>query len=105
RYLLNGREMERGRGACQPPFSTAFSMLFPTLQFLGFFLAVFAVYWGLPHHRWRMLWLLGSSCAFYMSWNPWLILLIFASTSIDYFVALRIQTLTAPRWRRGLLTL
>jgi alginate O-acetyltransferase complex protein AlgI len=80
-------------------------MLFPTLEFLGFFLVVFAVYWSLPRHRWRMLWLLVSSCAFYMSWNPLLILLLFASTSVDYFVALRIGGLTAPLRRRLLLTL
>ncbi len=80
-----------------------FGMVFPTLQFLGFFLAVFAIYWSLPRHHWRMVWLLVSSCAFYMSWNPWLILLILLSTSVDYVVALRIQSLAAPRWRRGLL--
>jgi alginate O-acetyltransferase complex protein AlgI len=80
-------------------------MLFPTLQFLIFFCIVFAVYWSLPRHQWRMLWLLVSSCAFYMSWNPWLILLIVGSTSVDYFLALRIEAVAAPRFRRALLTL
>ena len=79
-------------------------MLFPTLQFLGFFVVVFTVYWSLPRQRWRLLWLVASSCFFYMSWNPWLILLIFASTSVDYYVALRIQSHSSPRVRKGLLT-
>ncbi len=79
-------------------------MLFPTLQFLVFFLVVFTVYWILPRHRWRLFWLVASSCFFYMSWNPWLILLIFASTSVDYGLALRIQALASPRVRKGLLT-
>lgn len=70
-------------------------MVFPTLPFLGFFLVVFAVYWSLPRHQWRMLWVLGSSCFFYMSWNPWFILLIFASTSVDYLVAHRIEAVSS----------
>ncbi len=61
--------------------------------FCGFFFLVLVVYWHLPRHRWRLLWLLGASCWFYMSWNPWFILLIFASTSIDYFVALYLERL------------
>jgi alginate O-acetyltransferase complex protein AlgI len=79
-------------------------MLFPTLQFLAFFSVVFTVYWALPRHRWRMLWLLGSSCAFYMSWNPWFILLLIGSTSVDYFVALRLAALKSIRVRKTLLT-
>jgi alginate O-acetyltransferase complex protein AlgI len=80
-------------------------MQFPTTQFLGFFLVVFAVYWALPRHRWRMLWLLAASCAFYMSWSPLFILLLLGSTSVDYFLALRIESLASPRARRGLLAL
>jgi alginate O-acetyltransferase complex protein AlgI len=79
-------------------------MLFPTLHFLGFFCVVFTVYWALPRHHWRMLWLLASSCAFYMSWNPWFILLLIGSTSVDYFVALRLATLKSIRARNTLLT-
>jgi alginate O-acetyltransferase complex protein AlgI len=79
-------------------------MLFPSTQFLIFFLVVFAVYWSLPRHRWRLCWLVLSSCVFYMSWNPWLILLIFASTSVDYWVASGIQKQSSPRVRKALLT-
>jgi alginate O-acetyltransferase complex protein AlgI len=77
-------------------------MLFHTFPFLVFVVVVFAVYWSLPRHRWRMVWLLAASCAFYMSWNPWLISLIFLSASIDYVVALVMERTERP-WRRRLL--
>jgi alginate O-acetyltransferase complex protein AlgI len=80
-------------------------MLFFTFPFLCFFAVVFAVYWSLPRHRWRMAWLLAASFAFYMSWNPWLILLVLASASIDYVVALALERTAAPRRRRLLVAL
>jgi alginate O-acetyltransferase complex protein AlgI len=78
-------------------------MLFPTAAFLGFFAVVFPVYWAIRPHRGRMLWLLLASAAFYMSWNPWLILLILFSASVDYAAALRIETSHNQMLRRTLL--
>jgi alginate O-acetyltransferase complex protein AlgI len=78
---------------------------FPTSAFLAYFVTIAAVYWALPRHRWRMVWLLAASCAFYMSWHPWLILLIVASASVDYVVALVLETVAVPWKRRLLLTL
>ena len=78
---------------------------FPTSPFLGFFLVVFLVYWALPWHRTRMAWLLFASCLFYMSFHPVLILLIVASASIDYVVALRLQHTDRLWLRRTLLFL
>jgi len=80
-------------------------MLFHSSTFLVFFLIVFAVYWALPHHRARMIWLLLASAVFYGSWNPWLILLICFSAAVDYAVALRLQRVQAPLARRLLLVL
>ena len=40
-----------------------------------------------------------------MSWSPWFILLILGSTSIDYFVALRLPTVASPRMRKSLVAL
>ena len=80
-------------------------MLFSTFPFLCFFCAVFAVYWSLPRHRWRMAWLLVASVGFYMSWNPWLIGLIVASASIDYVVALALERPASPRRRKLLVCL
>jgi alginate O-acetyltransferase complex protein AlgI len=76
---------------------------FASLAFLGFFLAVFAVYWTLPRHRWRMTWLLLASCVYYASWHPWLLLLIAFSALTDYGAALWLETLQAPRLRRTVL--
>jgi alginate O-acetyltransferase complex protein AlgI len=78
-------------------------MHFPTLAFLAFFAVFFVIYWAIRPHRGRMLWLLVASCAFYMSWNPWFILLILFSASVDYFAGQAIESSTSPRWRRTLL--
>jgi alginate O-acetyltransferase complex protein AlgI len=78
-------------------------MLFPTSAFLTFFAVFFPIYWLLRPHRWRMIWLLLASCAFYMSWNPWLILLILFSASTDYAAALWIESTPSERLRRSLL--
>jgi alginate O-acetyltransferase complex protein AlgI len=40
-----------------------------------------------------------------MSWNPWLITLILFSASVDYFVALKMVSVAAPRTRKLLLVL
>lgn len=78
-------------------------MLFVSSAFLTFFAVVFPVYWALRAHRARLLWLLAASCFFYMSWNPWLILLILFSASVDYLAALALERTAAPRRRRALL--
>jgi alginate O-acetyltransferase complex protein AlgI len=80
-------------------------MLFHTFHFLVFFLVVFAVYWALRRHRWRLGWLLLASLYFYASWNPWLISLIVFSASVDYGVALLLQGSASPGKRRLLLLL
>lgn len=78
-------------------------MQFQTSPFLLFFAVVFPIYWAIRPHRWRMAWLLLASCAFYMLWNPWLILLILFSASIDYAAALYLETSKSPKLRKSLL--
>ena len=78
-------------------------MQFPTSDFLKFFAVFFIVYWALPRHRWRMVWLLVASCVFYMSWNPWLILLILFSASTDYLSALWMERTPSAGLKKGLL--
>lgn len=58
-------------------------MLFNSLAFLVFFPLVTAVYFSLPH-RWRWMWLLGASYWFYGSWRAEYLVLIWASTLVDY---------------------
>ncbi len=58
-------------------------MNFNSGAFLLFLPVSVGVYWLLPH-RFRKIWLLACSYFFYMYWNPLLILLLLASTVIDY---------------------
>src|SRR5262245_49668226 len=77
-------------------------MLFCSLQFLVFFVVVFAVYWAVPWPRVRVWVLLVASFYFYASWNPYLACIIFVSTILDYVLARGIEKFTAPRGRQFL---
>ena len=61
-------------------------MIFTEPLFFGFFLLVFAMHWGLTSLHARKLWLLVSSYVFYGAWDAQFLLLIFASTLVDYIV-------------------
>ncbi len=76
-------------------------MNFNSGAFLVFLPVVTAVYWLLPH-RGRKYWLLAASYFFYMYANPSLILLLLASTAVDYFCGLGIERF---RGRRRILRL
>ena len=58
-------------------------MNFNSGAFLIYLPVTVGLYWLLPH-RLRKYWLLAASWFFYMYWNPLLILLLIASTVIDY---------------------
>ena len=78
-------------------------MNFNSGVFLLFLPAVVGVYWLLPH-RLRRFWLLLASWFFYMYWNPLLILLLLASTVIDYLCGLGLDSgRGGPGARRALL--
>jgi alginate O-acetyltransferase complex protein AlgI len=64
-------------------------MLFNSIEFAVFFPIVIIGLFTLPQH-WRRYWLLAASLVFYMSWSIPFVLLIFYTTTIDYFVAKRI---------------
>ncbi|MBA2301836.1 MAG: MBOAT family protein [Acidobacteria bacterium] len=61
-------------------------MIFHSLDFVGFFIAVMAIYWLLPHRAQNLL-LLGASYLFYGYVHPWFLILIAASTIVDYYAA------------------
>jgi len=65
-------------------------MNFNSPAFLAFLPVVTAVYWLLPH-RGRKYWLLAASYFFYMYANPALVLLLLASTAVDYCCGLGIE--------------
>ena len=66
-------------------------MIFSEFRFLVFFAVVTAVHWLLRRNYGRKLWLLAASYWFYGVWDWRFLFLIFASTVIDYFAALRLQ--------------
>ena len=67
-------------------------MLFNSLQFLIFFPIVVSIFFLLPQKR-RWILLLIASYYFYMCWKVEYIVLIIASTLIDYFVAQKMAAL------------
>ena len=78
-------------------------MLFIAAQFWWFFLVVFTAYWITPWPRARVWLLLIASGYFYAVWNPWLAGLVFASATLDYFLAQAIEASASPRRKRWLL--
>jgi len=76
-------------------------LLFNTLQFAKFFAVVFVVYWLLLRQKMaRLVFLLVASYAFYAGWNWKYLPLIFASSTMDYLLALRIDRESDPRLRK-----
>src|SRR5262245_45506601 len=78
-------------------------MLFTSREYLVFLLAVFALYWAIPWHRARVYLLLVASFCFYAAWSHSLALLVCASASLDWMLALAIDRAEKPRLRRALL--
>ena len=59
-------------------------MIFHSLDFVVFFLVTVTVYWRLPHRAQNVL-LVVASYFFYGYVHPWFLLLVFATTVLDYF--------------------
>ena len=79
-------------------------MSFNSLEFLLFFPVVAALFFSQSRKlRWPLL--LAASYFFYMSWRPAYVLLILASTVVDYVAALRVQAATNRLKRRSYLAL
>src|ERR1041384_3253455 len=77
------------------------AMLFNSPEFWIFFAVVLIGFYSLPYRAGKVL-LLGASYFFYMWWNVYFIALILASTVIDYFLGILLET-ARPRWRKPLL--
>lgn len=78
-------------------------MLFPTYAFFVFFLITFSVFWIGRQRTFQLVWLLVASIAFYAFWNPWFLILIAVSTSIDYIAGLTLPHVSSPSHRRAIL--
>jgi len=77
-------------------------VIFHSLDFIAFFVGVTALYWSLTH-RWQNVLLLVASYAFYGYVHVWFLLLIGASTVVDYCAARGMEAW--PRFRRSFLAL
>ena len=75
-------------------------MLFNSLKYGIFLLTVFVVFWALVRWRvMRMLFLLAASYFFYANWNPTFLLLIWFSSSLDFFLGGSLA-LAEKQWKR-----
>ena len=76
-------------------------MIFHSLDFVVFFLAVVAIYWCLPHRAQNVL-LLVASYFFYGYIHPWFLALIATTTVVDYWAARGMAAQPArKRWFLG----
>jgi alginate O-acetyltransferase complex protein AlgI len=77
-------------------------MLFNSLQFVFFFPLVVVVFFATPKRfRWALL--LAASYYFYAAWRPEYLVLIFASTVVDYAAGRGMGRFTAPATRKALM--
>jgi alginate O-acetyltransferase complex protein AlgI len=76
-------------------------MLFNSLEYAIFLVAVFLIYWGLFRlGGLRIGFLIVASYVFYAASNPWFLSLLVASTLTDYFVGLGMHRATIEGARR-----
>jgi D-alanyl-lipoteichoic acid acyltransferase DltB (MBOAT superfamily) len=63
-------------------------MLFNSITYFFFFILVFALYWSVlrKNFRWQNLFLLSASYCFYGWWDIRFLILIFISSSVDFFL-------------------
>jgi alginate O-acetyltransferase complex protein AlgI len=78
-------------------------MQFDSFLFLIFFIGVLSLYYLLPSWRLQKLLLLLSSYLFYAAWSPPLVILIWASTLADFYLAGKIHQTTSLVSRKILL--
>lgn len=75
-------------------------MQFDSFTFIVFFAIVLAGYNLLRGWSPRKWWLLAASYVFYAAWNPPFLLLLLGSSTLDWWVAQRIDAAQSPRSRK-----
>jgi alginate O-acetyltransferase complex protein AlgI len=65
-------------------------MIFHSLSFVAFFLITVTIYWRLSH-RAQNVFLLGASYVFYGWIHPWFVLVMLASTTVDFWAGRRME--------------
>lgn len=77
-------------------------MLFNSMHYLVFFLAVVPVCFLLPK-KLQWVWLLAAGYYFYMCWRPAYIVLILISTGVTYLAGVGLARVESPGRRKGIL--
>lgn len=82
-------------------------MLFNTLNYFWFFCIVFTVYWFILNKRYKLqnLFLLAASYCFYGWWDAGFLILIFISSTADFFIGRAMQNQTTISKRKLLLAI
>ena len=93
-----------GRVLPSAPAPGSPNLLFNSQHFLLFFPVVVALYFALPKER-RWILLLAASYYFYMCWKAEYVVLIVASTLVDWYVGLAMERSGDRRGRKRLLWL
>ena len=75
-------------------------MQFDSFTFLVFFGVALIVYNALADWRARKWFLLAASYLFYAAWNPYFLVLLVGSTTLDWWIAQRIDAADQPRDRK-----
>ena len=75
-------------------------MVFNSWEFIVFFGFVYAIYLLLPGYHQQNILLLIASYYFYAAWDWRFLFLLLASTALDYYCALQIDTREDPRSRK-----
>src|ERR1043165_958530 len=75
-------------------------MWFNSFSFLWFFPTVLIVYYAIPSWRGRKIALLIASYFFYACWNPPFLLLLVASSLVDYTLGLALGRIDDARKRK-----
>jgi alginate O-acetyltransferase complex protein AlgI len=75
-------------------------MQFDSFTFIVFFGIALIVYNALADWRARKWFLLAASYVFYAAWNPYFLILLVGSTTLDWWVAQRIDAAEQPRARK-----
>ena len=94
-----------GRGTGAALWERA-EMLFNTEDFARFFAVVFALYWVLRKHlRAQNVLLLASAYYFYACWEPRFLVLLIASTVMDYACGIAVDRIEDSRKRKAFVAL
>lgn len=81
-------------------------MSYHSLQFLLFLPLVFALYWAIADRAEPRKWLLlAASVVFYAAYNPWSLLLVLTSVTIDWAIARQLERTADPKRRKTLVTI